>query len=186
MKIRPIVQALLGVAMVLYPFGVWWAIKNGQLLWVSGLLIMVAITRFALKPNSLFAPLTVVALVCGGLGAIRQDELWLKFYPVLMSLGTLAVFAWTLKFPPSMIERFARLHEPDLPESGVRWTRKVTQIWCGFFVINALFAFLTVVIGNDTWWALYNGFISYVFMGVLLLGEFILRKRQQKLNNHHE
>ncbi|MFW2154043.1 Clp protease, partial [Acinetobacter gyllenbergii] len=33
---------------------------------------------------------------------------------------------------------------------------------------------------------LYNGFISYVLMGILLLGEFILRKRHQRLNNNDE
>ncbi len=31
-------------------------------------------------------------------------------------------------------------------------------------------------------WVLYNGLISYVLMGGLLLGEFILRKRQQRLH----
>jgi len=33
---------------------------------------------------------------------------------------------------------------------------------------------------------LYNGFISYLLMGLLLLGEFILRKRQQRLNQIQE
>jgi uncharacterized membrane protein len=35
-------------------------------------------------------------------------------------------------------------------------------------------------------WVLYNGFISYVLMGLLLLGDFILRKRQQRLNQLQE
>lgn len=180
MNIRPIVHVLLGVAMVLYPFGVWWAIHQDRLIWISGLLVVVAIARFILKPDGLFAPLTVIALVCGVASVILKNTVWLKFYPVLMSLGTLAVFAFTLYSPPSMIERFARLHEPNLPNSGVQWTRKVTQVWCVFFLVNAALAFGTILLNDDTLWAVYNGFISYVFMGILLLGEFVLRKRQRK------
>ena len=83
-----------------------------------------------------------------------------------------------------MIERFARLAEPNLPESGVIWTRKITLVWCIFFVINALIALYTVLFAPMKIWVIYNGFVSYVLMGILLLGEFILRKRQQRLNLH--
>ena len=115
-----------------------------------------------------------------------NDHAWLKFYPVLMSLGALGIFASTLWRPPSMIERFARIMQPDLPESGVNWTRKVTIVWCGFFLFNAAMAWCTIVYAPTQIWVLYNGFISYVLMGILLLGEFILRKRHQRLNNNDE
>ncbi|MFH4410585.1 Clp protease, partial [Acinetobacter baumannii] len=81
---------------------------------------------------------------CGGLSLLLQDHAWLKLYPVGMSLGALGIFAFTLLKPPSMIERFARLVEPDLPPSGVHWTRQVTKVWCVFFLCNALIAFITV------------------------------------------
>ena len=76
-------------------------------------------------------PLTGLAILCGGLSLILKEHAWLKLYPVGMSLGALLIFALTLYKPPSMIERFARLVEPDLPESGVQWTRKVTMVWLG-------------------------------------------------------
>src|SRR5690606_37208099 len=102
------------------------------------------------------------------------------------SVGACMIFASTLVKPPSMIERFARLAEPDLPETGVIWTRKVTIVWCIFFVLNALVALATVLFAPMQIWVLYNGFISYLLMGLLLLGEFILRKRQQRLNQIQE
>ncbi len=103
-------------------------------------------------------------------------------YPVMMSTGALMIFATTLIKPPSMIERFARLAEPDLPESGVIWTRKVTVVWCVFFALNALIALATVLFAPMKIWVLYNGVISYVLMGMLMLGEFLLRKRHQRLH----
>ncbi|MFH3675948.1 hypothetical protein WAH59_22555, partial [Acinetobacter baumannii] len=77
------------------------------------------VLRLFSKGNHLLWPLTSLAIVCGGLSLLLQDHAWLKLYPVGMSLGALGIFAFTLLKPPSMIERFARLVEPDLPPSGV-------------------------------------------------------------------
>ncbi len=103
-------------------------------------------------------PLTGFAILCGGLSLILKDHAWLKLYPVFMSLGALFIFASTLIRPPSMIERFARLAEPNLPEEGVEWTRQVTKVWCGFFCINAVIALITVFFAPMKIWVLYNGF----------------------------
>lgn len=174
-----VIQLMLGLVMVVYPFAVVWALKQGYLLWASVALMVIAVVRYILKPNTLFAPLTILAVLCGAFSLSLEHELGLKLYPVLMSVGALGIFAFTLAYPPSMIERFARLHQPDLPKSGIRWTRNVTKVWCGFFLINALIALATVLWANQEVWAIYNGFISYVLMGILLLGEWLLRKRYQ-------
>lgn len=176
---KKLIAVLLTLLMLCYPFAVMWAIRHDQLFLMSAMLIVVAGVRLLLRQDRLFLPLTSFAVLCGGLSLLLQDEFWLKFYPVLMSLGSASVFAYTLFRPPSMIERFARLHQPHLPESGVHWTRQVTKVWCGFLIINALVALLTVFLATSIW-AIYNGFISYLLMGVLLLGEYLLRRRQQK------
>ena len=185
---KKLISVLLTILMVCYPFAVMWAIQHDQLFLVSGLLITVAVIRFFLFFYQIFLPLTIFALLCGTLTLLLQNALWLKFYPVLMSLGSATLFAYTLIRPPTMIERFARLHQPDLPESGVRWTRQVTKVWCGFLVFNALVALITVFLSTQIW-ALYNGFISYVLMGILLLGEFVLRRshqQQEHSQNHND
>lgn len=166
---------------VLYPFIVGWSLSHGQFFWVSILLVILGIGRFLSAKKDLLLPLTGLAVICGGLSLILKDHAWLKLYPVGMSLGALLIFTLTLYRPPSMIERFARLVEPDLPASGVRWTRKVTRIWCGFFALNAMIA-LATVFAPMKYWIIYNGLLSYLFMGILLLGEYILRKRHQRLN----
>lgn len=47
-----------------------------------------------------------------------------------------------------MIERFARLVEPDLPASGVQWTRQVAKFGV-FSFCNALIALSTVLYLNS-------------------------------------
>ena len=181
-----ILKGIVAVGLILYPFLVGYSLAHGQYIWVSSLLIILGLLRLFSKGSALLWPLTGFAILCGSLSLILKDHAWLKMYPVFMSVGACMIFASTLVKPPSMIERFARLAEPDLPESGVIWTRKVTIVWCIFFVLNALVALATVLFAPMQIWVLYNGFISYLLMGLLLLGEFILRKRQQRLNQIQE
>lgn len=175
---RKLLAPLLSVVMLAYPFAVAWAISHGHLFWVSLILLLFAAIRYFLLPNSMLLPLTLFAILCGSFSLLLNDPFWLKFYPVLMSLGSSLIFAFSLYRPPSLIERFARLHQPNLPESGVRWTRQVTWIWTLFLLFNAVLAFCTVFAPIQVW-LIYNGCISYLLMGVLLLGEFVLRKKYQ-------
>lgn len=179
---KQILKGIIIILMILYPFLVGWGLSQGHLLWVSAILIALGVVRLLSKGNPLLFPLTGFAILCGGLSLILKDHAWLKMYPVFMSVGAGIIFASTLIKPPSMIERFARLVEPDLPESGVIWTKKVTVVWCIFFVLNAAIALSTVLFAPMRVWVIYNGFISYILMGILFLGEFILRKRHQRLN----
>ena len=49
-----------------------------------------------------------------------------RAYPVAISLAMAAIFAASLRHPPTIVERIARLSEPDLPPEGVAYTRQVT------------------------------------------------------------
>jgi uncharacterized membrane protein len=73
----------------------------------------------------------------------------------------------------------ARLQEPDLPESGVLYTRKVTLVWCAFFIMNAATALYTCFESIEIW-TLYNGLISYLLAGSLFAGEWIVRQFVRK------
>ena len=57
------------------------------------------------------------------------------------------------------------------------YTRRVTQVWCGFFVVNGLIAVATALWASPAAWALWNGLLSYVAMGVLMAGEWLVRRR---------
>jgi uncharacterized membrane protein len=95
----------------------------------------------------------------------------LRLYPVFVNLGLLLAFGATVIRGPSMIEKFARMHNPQLGSEGVRYTRRVTMIWCAFFVANGLFSLYTALRWSDFAWALYNGAIVYGPIGALIVGE---------------
>jgi uncharacterized membrane protein len=117
--------------------------------------------------------------VAGGMIAVAMFDpnLAVRLYPVFMNLAMMLAFASTLVKPPSLIETFARIWEPDLPESGVRYTRKVTIVWVVFFAVNGSIALWTSLYAGWQLWTLYNGGIAYGAMGLLFAGEFLVRRR---------
>jgi uncharacterized membrane protein len=96
-------------------------------------------------------------------------------YPSLVNLGLLVVFGATLVRGPSMVEKFARLRNPDPIPQVVRYTRRVTQIWCVFFTLNSVFSVYTALCWRREAWSLYNGALAYGLIGVLLVGEIAWR-----------
>mgnify|MGYP003988786837 FL=1 len=91
----------------------------------------------------------------------------------------LVLFFVSLLHPPTIVERFARIQNPNLPEAAVRYTRKVTIVWCVFFVCNGCAALYTALFSSLETWTLYNGAISYALMGILFAGEYLIRRRLQ-------
>ena len=170
-------KIILAIALVTYPFLVLLGLTHWGITPIAMMLMAAACLKLLIDRHSQLAPLYWLGVVCGILSLWRQETVWLKFYPVAMNIGALSIFAWTLTSSQSMIERLARIKEPNLPASGVAWTRKVTQVWCVFFLCNALIAAYTAVFGSLSMWTWYNGFVSYILMGGLLLGEYVLRRR---------
>jgi uncharacterized membrane protein len=160
-----------------YPFVVWFGIGRWDLRWLAGALLLIAVAR-ALGTRDrrwwIAAAGTGVLVVAT---LLANNALPLKLYPVLVNAVLLGVFGLSLRFPPTLIERLARLQEPDLPPSGVAYTRKVTMVWCVFFVVNGAIALATALWASDKAWALYNGLIAYVLMGALFAGAGLVRGR---------
>ena len=99
------------------------------------------------------------------------------YYPVAVNLIMLAVFASSLRGEQSIVERLARLQDPELSPRGVRYTRNVTKAWCVFFVLNGAIATVTAIIGDLKLWTWWNGLLSYGAMGLMFGGEYLLRCR---------
>jgi len=161
-----------------YPFGVYFLMGRGNLR-IAGLALVAVLAIRLLTPG---APRlqALAALATGTVFAAAivatNSELLARLYPVGVSATMLAVFGWTLLRPPSMVERIARATGAVLDEAGVRYTRAVTVIWCVFFIANGAVAFATAVAGSREAWALYNGLLSYLLAGALLVGERLVRE----------
>ena len=175
-------RTVLVLITLLYPLAVYFGLQSFEARHLVLILILVAGIRMASlgqSPLNHWFWLPLLALL--GLWTwLLNSPLALKLYPVLVSASFLILFAWSLKNPPPMIERIARLQEPDLPQRGIQYTRQVTKVWCVFFAINGSIALAVTLFGSDAEWALYNGLISYLCMGTLFAGEWLVRQRVMK------
>ena len=165
--------------MLAYPFLIYFGLARFQARAMALVLLAVVGLRMALMrggsmPAGLLAAAGVMGTVCLAV-FLMGDQQFFLYYPVLMSLTMCALFAVTLNRPPSMIERFARIAEPDLPDQAIGYCRKVTIVWCGFFVANASVALWTIRSGDIKLWTLYNGLLSYLIMGLLFAVEYAVR-----------
>lgn len=150
-----------------------------------GLLVLIALAlRYRRHVARLLTGFSVVGLVALsmppllGLAVLATNsEVLLRLYPAAISVSMLVLFGVTLVHPPTMVERFARLEEQELSPASVRYTRRVTQAWCAFFVVNGAIAAYTAAFASREAWALYNGVIAYLLMGSLFAGERLLRRR---------
>ncbi|AZP12078.1 hypothetical protein EJN92_08750 [Undibacterium parvum] len=169
---------------LIYPLAIWFGHGQVQPRWLALLLLLAVATRLPTLAISRVARWSVLAGMLLVLLAVWNNALLpLKLYPVLVNAGLLAAFGYSLLAPPSMVERLARMREPDLPAVAVGYTRRVTQVWCGFFILNGALAFATALWASEALWSLYTGVISYLLMGALFGIEFLLRLRFKRL--HH-
>ena len=118
-------------------------------------------------------PLTIFALLA--LAALLDDARFVFALPVLINLALLAQFASSLRSTP-LVERFARMQQPSLSPAQVVYCRRVTQVWCGFFVFNACISGALALFAPLAAWTLYNGLIAYVLMGAVGGVEYVVRK----------
>jgi uncharacterized membrane protein len=120
-------------------------------------------------------PLATAATIIAALAAL-DTPLAVKAYPAAVSLAAASVFAATLLYPPSLIERLARLREPDLPPAGQSYCRKVTIVWTVWLSANTIIAAAFALAANDEAWAIWTGVIAYLVMGALFAGEMAVRR----------
>ncbi|KLV04070.1 DNA gyrase subunit B [Photobacterium aquae] len=177
---------LSATALLAYPFAVYFGLHRWGIGSVAIFLAVLFALRVFVSRQTQLRELRNVALITGGagiflavLGSVFKEHGWLTFYPVIVNATMLVVFASSLTQEQTLVERLARLQDPDLPPSGVRYTRKVTIVWCVFFIVNGLIA-LGTCFAPLTVWTWYNGMISYLLAGSLFAVEWLVRQRVQR------
>ena len=169
---------------LVYPLLVFFGLKVLEPKWIALCLISIFVLRtFVEKKRARFAlPRPPVALAFLflipfflGLAFFFNRGFWFLFVPILISLNLLLTFGASLTKGIPLVEWFARLQVQDLSPQEMIYCRKVTWVWCGFFVLNAALSLTTIYLHDMKWWTLYNGFLSYVLMGMLFATEYVYR-----------
>jgi uncharacterized membrane protein len=174
-------NALLGALTLGYPFAVYFSLGQAQPRYLALLLAGLFLLRWLRLGQpagpagslAILAPASALFLLAV---SFANDTALLMSYPIFVNGLFFSLFFYTLRHPPSLVEKLARLREPELAPPVVAYTRKVTQAWCVFFLGNGWLAALTVWLGDPWVWWIYNGCIAYGLMGLLMGGEMLIRR----------
>lgn len=148
--IRPLLRGLAALAAGLYPLWAWWGLRHWGVLPVAAALALVMLVRAALKRDLESWGFFATASLLALTSLLLDAEEPMLLYPVLVNVFLLWLFGSSLRGTP-VVERLARLKEKNLPPEGER-----------------------------SLWMLWNGCISYVLIGLLFAGEFLLRRLVMK------
>ncbi|QGU88075.1 hypothetical protein [Erwinia sorbitola] len=176
-------RILTGLLLVLWPFLVWFSLTHPQYRWLLPLMALLFVLRWLGLRHQVGAFAAAgkwLAVAGAGLCAasmLLRDHHLLLWYPVAVNAILLLLFASSLFSAMPLVERLARLREAELPPRAVAYTRRVTQVWCLFFLFNGGVALVTCLQNTLLWWTWWNGLISYLLIGLLMAGEWCVRQR---------
>lgn len=104
---------------------------------------------------------------------------FVKLYPVVVNCFIFLVFFISSFSKETVIQKFAKLTEPNIKPKALEYTRKLTYYWTIFTFFNFLISLWTVFLPQKIW-SIYNGIISYILVGSFFAIEYFVRKRFKK------
>lgn len=172
-----------------YPYLIYKGIEGG-IAWVAPAIFSALFLRqsfLAKKPAiKILKACIAMALI---LGSYHMQAVTAKVLPVLIQLLLMYFFGRTLLKDkgPSFIESVVRLQFPEFPAAIAHYCRQLTGVWTIFFATNACVIVVLAIWSTEFWWSLYNGVLIYLFMGILVICEYIYRRiRFADLNILHK
>jgi len=187
-RIKNTIFFIFGLILISYPFLVYWSLRTYDVRWLALGLFALSALRWLWVRKKGELSLGPVALACTLIlflvAAASNNSKVIKLYPTLMNGLFFCLFATSLtKGHTPIVEKLARLKDKTLSPAGIQYTRKVTLVWCLFFIVNGgLCTYFTFCASLETW-TLYTGFLSYILMGSLFAVEFLCRRWIQKMES---
>jgi uncharacterized membrane protein len=179
---RTVGQVAMWIMLLGYPAVVYFGLTRWSVRGVAALLLVLLVPTMSwrwsrssdqLGRTGAALPLGVAALLIASL--LVDDQSFVLAMPILINAWLFVAFASTLSGTP-MIERFARLQSPELSNEQIRYCRRVTHVWAGFFVVNGGITGFLALFASARSWAIYTGLIAYVCIALLGTTEFLVRR----------
>ena len=163
---------------VLYPFLIYYLLSNISSFHVISLILLLVVVINFLKIKSII--ILFIGLILTLFLSFTNNEIFLKIYPVCMNLIVSLAFLGSLLKTP-LITLFAQKLKYEITDDDLSYTRKATIAWGVFMFLIMILSLITVFMSDFTW-ALFNGLIAYILIGLMFIIEYIVRTRIRK--NH--
>lgn len=170
------------LSLILYPILVHLTLSAGQreaggvLLTLLGVTLLVTTGggwRLFPLQKILFLGLASAGILIASLLPVERV---LFFPPIIISVSLLALFGATLRegrIP--LITQISRSLRGYTDSELDHYTRRVTQVWVGFFALMTLEVVALALFAPMWLWTLFTGFLNYLLALALFLGEYLFR-----------
>lgn len=172
-----IAKVFFGIFIISYPFVVFYTLQQNIAIRFIGLILLMAVVFSFIRNRNKF--IFTLGLILCFLAIFYNQEIFLKLYPVMMNAAVCCIFSLSLAKTPLITQFAQKMNKQPLDQHTLTYTRNATCAWAIFMFFNTVISLITVFLSNEIW-VLYNGFISYILIGIMMLGEYIVRKRIQK------
>jgi len=163
--------------LALYPILVFFGLRvlpPGVVGLLLAVLLMIRFGVIRATERSTALPGFIVLFLYAVASALVGNAQMLLYYPVLVNLLLLVLFAGSLRSQEPLLIRVVRARGTAVGEHATRYLTRLTAIWAGFFLANGLVSVWTTTSSIEVW-TLYNGVISYLMVGVLASIEWVYR-----------
>lgn len=130
----------------------------------------------------------VFSLLCAGIALLEYLDLTLYLLflpPVIIPLLLLFIFGRTLvSGREPLITAIGEAARGPLSMAMRSYTRGLTQLWCLVFVAMIVWSAILPWLEQPELWSWFTNIINYGVVGVLFVGEFMLRKKLFPSHNH--
>jgi len=124
----------------------------------------------------------IILCAIGVISLINSDsDFFFYLYPALADLAFLVIWVTSFFFPPSFAFYFIDIIDKTMktvvPKHRFEvYCFRATIAWCIYFVVDGLISVITVYYAPIHWWYKYNALITYIIMGLIFAGEYIILK----------
>lgn len=161
-----------------YPFIIFFGLKYlPPSAFGLALLALLAMRYGILLPaeRPILVPMLLVFLTYALTAALSQSQAMLLYYPAVVNFTLSGVFLYSLRQGDPLLLRIIRARGISVSVHGPRYLYRLTGIWAAFFIINGLISIWTSTLSIEAW-TLYNGFLSYCLVAVLVGAEYAFRR----------
>ena len=141
------------------------------------LLVLLAMRYGVLLPaeRPILLPMLLIFLAYALVATVSKSQPMLLYYPAVVNFTLSAVFLNSLREGDPLLLRIIRARGWPISVHGPRYLYRLTAIWSAFFIVNGLVSIWTSTLSIEAW-TLYNGFLSYCLVAVLVGVEYLFRR----------
>lgn len=158
-----------------------------QLMFIAPLVFLTGAFWYGLITRNLIA-WVVFSVLCASILLVEYAGLTLYLLylpPILLPLLMLFIFGRTLSAGREpLITAIGEAARGPLSPAMRHYTRRLTQLWCLVFITMIVWSAILPWLEQPELWSWFTNVINYGVVGVLFVGEFMLRKKLFPTHNH--